>query len=216
METNKFRQNFLDSSRGRVVMLLRQGVDTVEELSKELGLTDNAVRSHLATLERDGLVERRGMRPGLRKPHFAYALTQDAEMLFPKAYSTLLNQFISVLKQRLAPEELLDVLRDVAMSLSSRAELTNDESFEMRAQLGVLKLEQLGGAPRIARENDRVMIKSMNSCPFSESAAVHPEICHLAEMLLSEITGLEVKEHCERGAQPQCSFEVSESSSLPL
>ncbi len=209
MENTKFGQNFLDSSRGRVVVLLRQGVDTVEELAKQLGLTNNAVRAHLATLERDGLVERGGMRPGNRKPYFTYALTRDAETLFPKAYSTLLNQLVTVLKQRLSPDELSSIMSDVARSLSGQPDARPiDEAIETRAQLAVAKLESLGGAPRMMRENERVLIKSLSSCPFAASTSEHPEICHLAEVLLSDITGLEVVEHCERGLQPRCSFEV--------
>ena len=212
METTKFGRNFFDSSRGRVVVLLRQGVDTVEELSQQLALTDNAVRAHLATLERDGLVERRGMKPGLRKPHFAYALTQEAETLFPKAYSTLLDRLISVLKRRLTPDELLSVMREVGRSLSRTAGSTElEEPLEARAQLGVLQLEALGGAPQMVREDDKVFIKSLNSCPFSDSTSEHPEICHLAEVLLSEITGLEVVEHCQRGTRPKCNFEVTDT-----
>ena len=60
MKGTKFGQNFFESTRGQVIGLLRRGVGTVEELSTKLELTDNAVRAHLATLERDGLVERRG------------------------------------------------------------------------------------------------------------------------------------------------------------
>ena len=49
-------ERFFASTRGRVTTLLRQGDRTVEELAQALGLTDNAVRAHLVTLERDGLV----------------------------------------------------------------------------------------------------------------------------------------------------------------
>jgi predicted ArsR family transcriptional regulator len=49
-------RNFFESTRGRVVTLLRRSGRTVEELARELGLTDNGVRAHLATLERDGVV----------------------------------------------------------------------------------------------------------------------------------------------------------------
>jgi predicted ArsR family transcriptional regulator len=212
METTKFGRNFFDSTRGRVIVLLRQGIDTVEELAKDLSLTDNAVRAHLATLERDGLVERRGMKPGLRKPHFAYALTQEAETLFPKAYSTLLNRLISVLKRRLTHDELLSVMREVGGSLSTTAgSPVFEEPFEARARLGVLQLEALGGAPQMVCEDEKVFIKSLNSCPFSDSTSEHPEICHLAEVLLSEITGLVVVEHCQRGTQPKCRFEITGS-----
>ena len=49
--------------------LLRTRDRTVNELAEELRLTDNAVRAHLASLERDRLVVHAGMKPGFRKPH---------------------------------------------------------------------------------------------------------------------------------------------------
>jgi predicted ArsR family transcriptional regulator len=47
-------------ARGRVVDQLRRAPQTVEELARILGITGNAVRSHLSTLEREelgGIVE---------------------------------------------------------------------------------------------------------------------------------------------------------------
>src|SRR5215212_6909899 len=98
MSINQWNQRFLSSTRGHIVTLLRGAVRTVNELAAALNLTDNAVRVHLTSLERDGLVQQKGMRPGLRKPHYAYELTPDAEQLFPKAYDILLNQLLTVLQ----------------------------------------------------------------------------------------------------------------------
>jgi predicted ArsR family transcriptional regulator len=55
---------------------------------------------------------------------------------------------------------------------------------------------------------DKLLLQSGNGCPFSDSVAQHPEVCRLAETLLSEITGLEVREHCNRGDAPRCAFEI--------
>ena len=209
MRETKFGQNFFESTRGRIVSLLRRGIDTVEELSRLLGLTDNAVRAHLETLARDGLVERRGIRRGSRKPHFAYALTNDAEQLFPKAYPTLLNQFLAVLKRRLSPDELEAVLREVAISLAaSRTSRQGSESLESRAEKILEMLEALGGAPRLNIEEDKLKISSFSGCPFAATVTEHPEVCKLAEILLSEVAGVKVQEHCKRGDIPQCSFEI--------
>jgi predicted ArsR family transcriptional regulator len=49
-------RTFFESTRGRIVALLRRTGLTVDELAQELGLTANGVRAHLATLERDGIV----------------------------------------------------------------------------------------------------------------------------------------------------------------
>ena len=57
----------------------------MNELAAALGLTDNAVRAHLLSLERDGLAHQSGTQPGFRKPHATYALTAEAEQIFPKS-----------------------------------------------------------------------------------------------------------------------------------
>ena len=52
---------FFESTRGRIVVLLRRSGRTVEELARALGLTDNGVRAHLAVLERDGIAAAAGI-----------------------------------------------------------------------------------------------------------------------------------------------------------
>jgi len=85
MKPQRWRERMLDSTRGQILALLRVESCTVNELAAALKLTDNAVRAHLISLERDGLIQREGSRPGLRKPHASYGLTADAEQIFPKA-----------------------------------------------------------------------------------------------------------------------------------
>src|SRR5215213_3915952 len=103
MRRTKLDNRFFDSTRGRIVTLLRGTTKTVNELAEQLELSDNAVRAHLLSLERDGLIKQSGLQRGTRKPHLAYSLTEEAEHLFPKAYDALLNQLIAVLKGRLTP-----------------------------------------------------------------------------------------------------------------
>lgn len=210
MESTKFGQIFFESTRGKIVSRLRRGASTVEELAQELGLTDNAVRAHLATLERDGLIERGGLIPGLRKPHVAYRLTTEAGQLFPKAYHTILNELLLVLKQQLDPQELQVILKKVARRLAAdRISKESDESVESRAQRAVAVMQELGGVAIPEKEGDKLLIRSGSGCPFADTVAEHPEICQLAETLLSEIMGLEVREHCRKGTSPQCTFEVA-------
>lgn len=209
MESTKFGQIFFESTRGRIVNLLRRGASSVEELSQQLELTDNAVRSHLATLERDGLIARGGVIPGARKPHYAYQLTDEARHLFPKAYHALFNQLLTVLKDRLAPDEIQEILKEVARKLAAdQVPKETNESIESRTERAVAVLEELGGVAIPEKVDDKLLLQSGSGCPFSDSVAQHPEICRLAETLLSEITGLEVREQCNRGDSPRCAFEI--------
>ena len=114
-------QKFFESTRGQLVTLLRRAGRTVEGLAQALDLTDNGVRAHLATLERDGIVRQRGSvrrGSGGGKPAYIYELTPEAEELFPKAYETVLSQLLDVLAVQLGPEESEALLRSVGRRIA--------------------------------------------------------------------------------------------------
>lgn len=200
-------KRFFSSTRGRIVTLLRGSTKTVNELAEELELTDNAVRAHLLSLERDGLVRQAGIQRGKRKPHFSYELAGEAENLFPKAYDQLFNQLIAVLKGRISTRALREVLREAGRSLAGEQSQRGDISTRIKKALSAL--EGIGGSPRLEKENDKLVIRS-ESCPLSSAVTEHPEVCKLAESLVSEIIGNTVKEQCDREGIPRCAFTVVE------
>src|SRR3954471_1096167 len=109
---------FFATTRGRIVMLLRRAGRTVDELAQALDLTDNGVRGHLVTLERDGLVRQHGTRRGGGKPAYTYELTPDADQLFPRAYDEILAQLLDILAGRLSPELVGDILEELSQHLA--------------------------------------------------------------------------------------------------
>ncbi len=200
-------KRFFESTRGQIVTILRGSPCTVDELAEKLNLTDNAVRAHLATLERDGVVRQTGLRRGPRKPHFTYALTEEADKLFPKAYDALLNQLIAVLKTRLQPAEIEDVLREVGRAVAADAAPGKEGNLEGRVQTALKVLEAIGGAAEAEKEGDKIVIRS-GGCPLAAAVNVHPEVCRLAETLVSEIVKAPVMEQCVRDGRPKCRFEI--------
>jgi len=208
MKATKLDERFFESTRGRIVTLLRGTTHTVEELAVKLELTDNAVRAHLATLERDGLVRQSGVRRGLRKPHYVYTLTPEAEQLFPKAYDLLLDQLITVLKGRLAPGEIEGALREVGRRLAAtRFSGLQSDDLEERLQKALKAIEALGGSAQIEKRDGKVFLRG-RSCPLAAAVTAHPEVCQLAETLIANIVGAQVQEQCDRSEQPQCCFEI--------
>lgn len=208
MDGITFDKRFFDSTRGQIVTLLRSAPCTVEEMAGKLNLTDNAVRAHLSTLERDGLVRQSGLRRGPRKPHFTYVLTEEADKLFPKAYDALLNQLIAVLKTRLEPAEIEEVLREVGRALAAEAGAGQSASLEGRVQTALKVLEAIGGAAEVEQHGDKMLIVS-SGCPLAAAVSVHPEVCRLAETLIAEIVKVPVEERCDRNGRPKCIFEIS-------
>lgn len=211
MESNKIGVRFFSSTRGQIVRLLRGAARTVEDLAASLNLTDNAVRAHLATLERDGLVNQSGVRRGPRKPHFTYVLTPAAEDLFPKSYDVLLNVLLGVLKEKLTSREVREVLREVGRTLArlNIKSVSNGSVLSDRTREAVELLEAMGGAPRLETDGDKLIIESA-SCPLATAVESHSEVCTVAEALIAQVTGACVRERCNKTEiPPRCSFEIT-------
>jgi predicted ArsR family transcriptional regulator len=209
MRTSIWRKRLLESTRIRVLTLLQKKDRKVNELADNLGLTDNAVRAHLTSLERDGLVRRTGREAGIRRPHVTYGVTAEAEHIFPKAYGLLLNHFVTVATGRLGPRALRACMRQVGRRIAGEqpAKLKNQTKAQrINATLALLK--EMGGAASFSvRERKHFIVG--NGCPFSALTADHPEACLIAESLLSEIIGVPIKERCIHVPTPSCRFEIS-------
>jgi predicted ArsR family transcriptional regulator len=197
---------FFATTRGQIVMLLRRAGRTVDELAQALDLTDNGVRSHLATLERDGLVRQQGTRRGVGKPAYTYELTPEADRFFPKAYDEILVQLLDVLANRLSPDLLGQIIDDVSGSLAA-GRLAPPGDLRSRVEWGAGVLRDMGGLPEVEECEGAFLIRGY-SCPIGAVVSKHPEACRLAELLLSRVIGAPVRERCERGTSPRCCFEV--------
>ena len=147
--------------------LLRASACTVDELATQLELTDNAVRAHLLTLERDGLVRQSGLRRGPRKPHYTYALTSETDSLFPKAYDALLNQLIAILKNRMEPREIEEVLREVGRYVASGTSSEKAGDLEGRVQVALKVLAAIGGAAEVEQRHDGKVVIRSSGCPLA-------------------------------------------------
>lgn len=206
MVINRRDERFFASTRGQVVTLLRRGHRTVDELAQALSLTDNAIRAHLAALERDGLVRQGELRRGGGKPSFTYELTPEAERLFPKAYGVLLQQLLGVLAERLPRDVIADALREVGHRIAAGS-IARDEALPQRLQAALVMLEDLGGLAEAEAFEGGVLIKGY-SCPLATAVAGNPDTCLLAESLLADLIGVPVRQVCDRSSPPRCRFEV--------
>jgi predicted ArsR family transcriptional regulator len=209
MVTPPWNQRFFATTRGQLILLLRRASQTVEDLAQALHLTDNAVRAHLATLERDGLVEQQGVRRGSGKPAFVYALTPEAERLFPKAYEPVLYQLLGVLEEQQSPEQVMELLRITGRHLA-KARPVPAGDLRARLRAATETLNSLGGLAELEETEDAFWIQGQR-CPLAALVPDHPQMCQLAEALISQMVGKPVEEHCARGEAPHCRFAVAKT-----
>ena len=208
MKTTGWRARLMESTRGKILDLLRTKEQTVNELAAALDLTDNAVRAHLLSLERDGLTYQSGMQPGFRKPHATYALTPEAEQIFPKSYGILLDLILIVISRQLSPKELRAAMREVGKRVADKhLPEVKGKSRNKRIETALRILKDLGGSATFETSEGKHFIRG-HGCPLAAATSRHPEACLIAETLLSEIIGGPVKECCVHGSTPSCRFEI--------
>ncbi|PYI88603.1 MAG: hypothetical protein DMF03_10070 [Verrucomicrobia bacterium] len=210
MQRTGWNKRLLASTRGRILALLRTENRTVNDLAAALSLTDNAVRAHLLSLERDGVVQQHGTRRGTRKPHVTYGLSAEAEQIFPKAYGPLLNHFITVLSKRLSPRALRATMREVGRNVAEdHLDRLKGRNRRERIETALNLFHELGGSARLDENDGKQFIQARNGCPLAAVTVSHQEACLILESLLSKIIGIQAKKCCEYGERPRCCFELS-------
>src|SRR5688572_1542195 len=106
-------------TRRRIVDLLRRSALTANEIAAQLGLTHNAVRGHLAALQRDGLVREGGLRRGETRPAVVYEIVPRADSIFSRAYIPFIAQLLRVLGQQMSKPELDEIMHAVGVGLAA-------------------------------------------------------------------------------------------------
>ena len=209
MEVGALGRRFWETTRGQVVSLLRRGSRTVDEMARALGVTDNAVRSHIASLERDGLVRQEGVRrvAGAGKPAVLYELHPDAAPMLSRAYAPVLVTLVEVLLEELPANQTEDILRQVGRRLATS--VGGRASGDLVARLGTAAkvIEALGGDVQVEATAAGHRIRG-SGCPLSSVVGHQPEFCKAVESLVGEIVGGRVQSCCEHGTRPRCCFAV--------
>jgi predicted ArsR family transcriptional regulator len=144
-------RRFEESTRGKIVALLRRGGQTVEQLATSLGLTDNAVRAQLVALERDGVIRQEGLRRGAGKPSYAYGLSAEYEPVLSQAYLPLLVRLLREVGERMPDRQVVSLLRAVGRRWA--AELPRVPDGRPKAQVASELLNQLGGVTEVDKHS---------------------------------------------------------------
>jgi predicted ArsR family transcriptional regulator len=204
------RKQLLDSSRGRIVTLLRgSGGLTADDIASKLELTRSAVRAQLTGMERDGVVQRTGQRPGTTRPSHVFELTPDVEQLLSSAYIPLLTSLIGAFADALPTNQVEAILRQAGKRLAgelSRGKRPVGNLGSRVAMVSEMMNEHLGALTQV-EGNGGYVIRGMG-CPLAALTGKHPGVCLAIESLISEVLRMPVHECCDRSERPKCCFEI--------
>lgn len=203
------RRELVDTTRGRIVSLLRGGGRTADDIARHLRLTGSAVRAQMTAMEADGVVRRVGTRAGTTRPFHVFELTAHIEQLLSRAYVPLLAQLIDVFAEALPTDQLEALLRETGRRLAQALAPApiRPRRLAARAQaVSDILNEQLGAMTRLERGSE-ITIRA-DGCPLAALTGKHPGICRVMEVVVSDLLETRVQECCERRQRPACCFVV--------
>lgn len=200
-----------DTTRGRLLTLVREAARSVSELAEELDVTSTAVRKHIHGLRADGFLEEQGSRKGMGRPATLYGLTDEGEALFLRGHEAILGAVFAAVRDEVGPDRQTAVLRDAGAQLarrmlSARGEMP-PESFDASVQVALALLRDLGGREELREAGTHAEILGF-SCPLGEYVEEFPECCELVAGFLEELLGVPVEAKCPREGDPLCVLEA--------
>lgn len=199
-----------DTTRSQLLSLLREGTWTVDDLAARLELTDNAVRFHLAALEREGSVAKVGVQrhSGAGQPAMLYSLTPAADEAFSRAYAPVLAAVVEELHVTMSGSHLTAFLERVGKRLAGEKQDTRD-SLRKRVLGASDLLNSLGGITSVEKSGDDSYRIVGRACPLAAAVEADHCVCSVVASLVSNVVDADVREGCDRSGRPKCCFEIS-------
>jgi len=204
---------FFQSTRGKIVTALRRRHSaSAVDLAGEFGLSTNAVRQQLLTLERDGYVMERAVRRGPTKPTLEYSLTSSAETLFPQRYDLMLNAVLRQVKDNFGEAGLGTVMDGMGKRAVEkyRARMTATDAKGRATELAAALRDE--GVEADVIELDGVVQLREHNCPYAKTVTEHPEVCSIIHTVLHDTVAAGAKqvESIATGGDT-CRFEIKAS-----
>lgn len=197
----------MSGTRAKIVDFVRRAPATPTEIAAHLGLSYNAVRMHLATLVRDGLVHSSGVRRGGTRPPAVYEITPAAGDALSRAYTPFATHLVRALNDRMPAGELDAMMRDVGRRLAHDWPRPRGPLVK-RIEAASAVLDELGAPNEVERRNGTVRIRGFG-CLLAAAVQGQRHVCLAMESLLEELLGTSVRECCDRGDRPRCCFDIS-------
>ncbi|GAC1399668.1 MAG: transcriptional regulator [Vulcanimicrobiaceae bacterium] len=179
---------FFATTKGKIVTELRRRHSaSAVDLADSFGISTNAVRQQLLTLERDGYIVERSVRRGPTKPTLEYSLSPAADVLFPQRYDKMLNAVLTEVRESfgvVALETVLGKLGERAVAKYS-AKLTAPDVRGRTYELAALLRENGVEADVVETPGGGIELRE-HHCPYGQTVGEHPEMCSIIHTVLSE------------------------------
>ena len=204
----------MQSTRQAILNILKeQGQATVEQLSSKLSLTPVTIRHHLDILRSEGLVQapkvKRRQTPG--RPQHVYNLTEQANSYFPKNYVAFADLTLAELRDRISPEEMDSIVKNVAKRMASDVQRpVAGEPLSHRLNRLVTFLNDKGYVARWESNAEGLFLHTTN-CPYQGLMEHHNAPCVMDLAIITDVLGVTPQRlSWMGGGDTMCTYRVPE------
>ncbi|GGH26022.1 helix-turn-helix transcriptional regulator [Paenibacillus segetis] len=167
------------STRDQILQMMKtSGPLSAKDITDRLQITEMAVRRHLGTMERDGLIESKMIRQTLGRPTAVYGLTELAQSLFPKNYHTLTLDLLGELAEDAGEDtvnRLFERRRD-KLKHQYEAELKDRPFPDKVRRLAEIQNDN-GYMTELESSGENEFILKEHNCPISQIADRYNHAC---------------------------------------
>jgi predicted ArsR family transcriptional regulator len=201
------------STRRQVLQLLKtMGSCNVSELSRALGITEMAVRRHIGTLERDGLVRSSLVRQAMGRPLYRYSLTERADDLFPKNYPQLALDLLAELEEQTGGSEWIGRMFEGRRDKLKARYMKRMEGKALGERVAELADIQNSGGYMAdwepSEEADRYVLHEYN-CPIAQVAQRYRQACQCERRLFADLLDADVERtECLADGGARCTYVI--------
>jgi DeoR family transcriptional regulator, suf operon transcriptional repressor len=191
---------------------------TAGELATQFGVTPNAMRRHLETLEAGGVVSHSREVRGVGGPVHAFQLTESGEALFPRSYGNILLETLDAMAVEHGRASVPEFFRRkwTAMADAAGPALSQSPLAE-RVQLVAELWSSLGYMAEADVDRDTGMpVLRKHNCAIRAVAEHYPEICATEAEFIDSVLGEPCtrREHILAGCN-RCEYVVGARSEEP-
>ncbi len=184
----------LGEPRATIVRLLRdRGALSAGELADELGISDVAVRKHLAVLEDEGFIGAETVKQPRGRPVARYHLSDRARHLFPSRYAAMATELLDFIADKHGRDGLREYLQwRVDRETARLADEVTADGIEGRlAQLSEA-LTAAGYESTLSADGTSFEL-TQHHCAIYDVAEQHPEMCAYEAATFKAVLGEDVR-----------------------
>ena len=162
-----------------LTLLLRQGETSAAKLAETLGISVQAMRRHLRSLEHDELVKSSPTQVGPGRPSNLWRLTQKGHQHFPDGSENFALGLLESMAATLPPEVMADLLRQQALGKATlyRQQLGNAPLEQRVRELANLRVKEGYLSDIQPAPNGQGWCISEFHCSVQRIAEEYPAVC---------------------------------------